>query len=413
MYLRRHRRTVDDTTYEYWTLVESRRTASGPRQHTVATLGKLPGLDEKIHAGWDRLDDLLEGRTPAKQLELTGPSPPAAPLWREVNVRGVRVERVREFGEVYLALSLWRRLGLHAFLNELMPPGREEVPWERIACLLTIARFCAQPSELGVAERWYQRTALEDLLGVSWEKINDDRLYRGLDALHEHKEQLTQHLLKRYESWFGVGFEFLIYDVTSTFFEGQVAGNPQAARGYSRDNRPDCKQVCIGLVVNPEGLPLAYEVFAGNRADVTTVPDMVQVMEEKYGQAKRVWVLDRGMVSEDNIESARPRPSCAGSKPPCSKTGTGNKCVPTWQSNSCPIPMAKAGSSSSCAAARPGARRKKRCSCGRRSGSGKSFWKSTRACKRNPRPPARWNGAWASGWDGIPPPTNSLKWRCS
>lgn len=305
MYLRRHRRTVDDTTYEYWTLVESRRTASGPRQHTVATLGKLPGLDEKVHAGWDSLDDLLEGRTPTKQLELTGQSQPAAPLWREVNVRGVRVERVREFGEVYLALSLWRRLGLHTFLNELMPPGREEVPWERIACLLTVARFCAQPSELGVAERWYQRTALEDLLGVSWAKINDDRLYRGLDALHEHKEQLTQHLLKRYESWFGVGFEFLIYDVTSTFFEGQVAGNPQAARGYSRDNRPDCKQVCIGLVVNPEGLPLAYEVFAGNRADVTTVQDIVQVMEEKYGQAKRIWVLDRGMVSEDNLEFLR------------------------------------------------------------------------------------------------------------
>jgi transposase len=305
MYLRRHRRTVEDTTYEYWTLVESRRTASGPRQHTVATLGKLPGLDEPVHAGWDSLDDLLEGRTPARQLELTGHDQPAAPLWREVNVRGVRVERVREFGEVYLALSLWRRLGLHTFLNELLPPGREEVPWERIACLLTVARFCAQPSELGVAERWYQRTALEDLLGVSWEKINDDRLYRGLDALHQHKEKLTQHLLQRYESWFGVGFEFLIYDVTSTFFEGQVAGNPQAARGYSRDNRPDCKQVCIGLVVSPEGLPLAYEVFAGNRADVTTVEDIVRVMEEKYGQAKRIWVLDRGMVSEENIEFLR------------------------------------------------------------------------------------------------------------
>jgi len=305
MYLRRHRRTVDDTSYEYWTLVESRRTASGPRQHTVAALGKLPGLDEQVHAGWDSLDDLLEGRTPARQLELTGHDQPATPLWREVNVRGVRVERVREFGEVYLALSLWRRLGLHTFLNELLSPGREEVPWERIACLLAVARFCAQPSELGVAERWYQRTALEDLLGVSWEKINDDRLYRGLDALHEHKEKLTQHLLQRYESWFGVGFEFLIYDVTSTFFEGQVAGNPQAARGYSRDNRPDCKQVCIGLVVSPEGLPLAYEVFAGNRADVTTVEDIVRVMEEKYGQAKRIWVLDRGMVSEENIEFLR------------------------------------------------------------------------------------------------------------
>ena len=262
MYLRRHRRTVNDTPYEYWTLVESCRTARGPRQHTVATLGKLPGLDEQVHAGWESVDDLLAGRTPARQLELTGPAQSAPPLWREVEVRGVRVERVREFGEVYLALSLWRRLGLHTLLNELMPSGREDVPWERIACLLTVARFCAQPSELGVAERWYQRTALADLLGVSWDQVNEDRLYRGLDQLHACKEELTQHLLQRYQSWFGVGFEFLIYDVTSTFFEGQAKGNPQAARGYSRDHRPDCKQVCIGLVVSPEGLPLAYEVFA-------------------------------------------------------------------------------------------------------------------------------------------------------
>ena len=308
MYLRRHRRTVDQTTYEYWTLVESRRTASGPRQHTVATLGKLPGLEEAVQAGWESLDDLLAGRAPARQLALKG-SPPllAAPRWCEVDVRGVRVERVREFGEVYLALSLWRRLGLHTLLAELLPPGRETVPWATVACLLTVARFCAQPSELGVAERWYQRTALEDLLGVPWAQINDDRLYRGLDALHEHKEKLTQHLLKRYESWFGVGFEFLIYDVTSTFFEGQAAGNTVAARGYSRDNRPDCQQVCIGLVVSPEGLPLAYEIFAGNRTDVTTVQDIVKLMEEKYGHAKRIWVLDRGMVSEANIEFLRAR----------------------------------------------------------------------------------------------------------
>jgi transposase len=160
---------------------------------------------------------------------------------------------------------------------------------------------------LGVAERWYQRTALEDLLGVSWEKINEDRLYRGLDALHAHKAELTQHLLQKYQSWFGVGFEFLIYDVTSTFFEGQVADNAQAARGYSRDNRPDCQQVCIGLVVSAEGLPLAYEVFGGNRADVTTVEEIIQVMEEKYGQAQRIWVMDRGMVSEENIDFLRER----------------------------------------------------------------------------------------------------------
>ena len=304
MYLRRHRRTINDTPYEYWTLVESRRTASGPRQHTVATLGKLPGLDAQVHAGWESVDDLLAGRAPARQLELTGPAPP---LWREVDVRGVRIERVREFGEVYLALSLWRRLGLHTLLQELMPAGREAVPWERIACLLTVARFCAQPSELGVAERWYQRTALEDLLGLSWDQINEDRLYRGLDQLHARKEELTQHLLQRYQSWFGVGFEFLIYDVTSTFFEGQAKGNTKAARGYSRDHRPDCKQVCLGLVVSPEGLPLGYEVFAGNRNDVTTVEEIITVMEEKYGTAKRLWVLDRGMVSEENIEFLRAR----------------------------------------------------------------------------------------------------------
>jgi transposase len=307
MYLRRHRRTVNATTYEYWTLVESRRTASGPRQHTVATLGKLPGLDGQVYAGWEAIDDLLEGRTAGVQLELGKEAEAVAPLWREVDVRGVRVERVREFGQVYLALALWRRLGLHGLLQELIPGGREEVPWERIACLLTLARFCAQKSELGVAERWYGRTALEDLLGVSWEKINDDRLYRGLDELHAHKEQLTQHLLQRYQSWFGVGFEFLIYDVTSTFFEGQALGNTQAARGYSRDHRPDCKQVCIGLVVSPEGLPLAYEVFAGNRNDVTTVEEIITVMEEEYGQAQRIWVLDRGMVSEENIEFLRAR----------------------------------------------------------------------------------------------------------
>ena len=306
MYLRRHRRTVKGSTYEYWTLVESRRSASGPRQHTVASLGKLPGLDEQVQTGWEHLEDLLEGRNPVRQLELSG-AQRAEPSWQPVDVRGVRVERVREFGEVYLALSLWRRLGLHTLLQELLPAGREEVPWERVACLLTVARFCAQRSELGVAERWYGRSALDELLGVSLEQVNEDRLYRGLDQLHACKEQLTQHLLKRYQSWFGMGFEFLLYDVTSTFFEGQALGNTKAAHGYSRDSRPDCKQVCIGLVVSSEGLPLAYEVFAGNRADVTTVEEIITAMEAKYGQARRIWVMDRGMVSEENIEFLRQR----------------------------------------------------------------------------------------------------------
>jgi transposase len=166
---------------------------------------------------------------------------------------------------------------------------------------------CAQRSELGIAERWFGDTALEDLLDVQAEQINEDRLYRGLDVLQRHKDRLCSHLLERYQSWFGVGFEFLLYDLTSTFFEGEALRNQKAARGYSRDGRPDCKQVCIGIVVTPEGLPISYEVFAGNRADVTTIEEIVTIMEDKYGQARRIWVLDRGMISEENVEFLRSR----------------------------------------------------------------------------------------------------------
>lgn len=204
-----------------------------------------------------------------------------------LDVRGTRVERVREFGALYLALALWRRLGLHTVWRELLAAGREEVPWETVACLLTVVRFCGQLSELGVAERWFQRTALDELHGVDWTQINDDRLYRGLDALQALKEKLIQHLLARYQSWFGVRFEFLLYDVTSTFFEGQARGNTLAARGYSRDGRPDCPQVCIGLVVTPAGLPVAFEVFKGNRVDVTTVEEIVRGRGGKAPGASR------------------------------------------------------------------------------------------------------------------------------
>jgi hypothetical protein len=171
VYLRRNRRTVDGQTYESWTLVESVRTTRGPRQHTVANLGKLPGLDAGVQQGWENIDALLDGREAPQQLPLPGVGPAtAAPCWREVDVRGARVERVREFGAVYVALALWRRLGLHTVLRELLAAGREEVPWEAVACVLTIARFCAQASELGVAEHWFQRTVLDDLLGVDWRR---------------------------------------------------------------------------------------------------------------------------------------------------------------------------------------------------------------------------------------------------
>lgn len=306
MFLRRNRRRKKGEVYEYWTLVESVRTARGPRQRVVATLGKLPGLDKDERAGWEEVSRLLEGRPRDTQAELFGEKP-EAPEWAQVNLSGVRVERVREFGKVYLALALWRRLHLHRFFAEHLPPGREQVDWATVACILSVGRLCAQRSELSISEQWYAHTALDDLLGVAAADVYDNRLYRGLDQLHPLRDALFDHLRERYEQLFGCRFEFLLYDVTSTYFEGQCLRNPQAQRGYSRDSRPDCKQVCIGLVVTPEGLPLAYEVFDGNRADVTTVEDIVDLMERKYGRAERIWAMDRGMVSEENLDYLRER----------------------------------------------------------------------------------------------------------
>lgn len=222
-------------------------------------------------------------------------------------MRGVRVERVKEFGRVWAALAVWRRLGLHRLLREKLPRGQEDVGWDLVACVLATGRFCAQTSELSVAERWYESTALADILGVPDDRINESRLYRGLDQLLGCKDAICRHLQDTWGAWFKADYDFLLYDVTSTYFEGQCEDNPKAARGYSRDNRSDCKQVCIGLVVTRDGLPVGYEVFAGNRSDVTTLEDIVTMMEEKYGQANRVWVTDRGIVSEENLEFLRER----------------------------------------------------------------------------------------------------------
>tara|TARA_R110002073_G_scaffold289273_1_gene454150 strand:+ start:453 stop:2219 length:1767 start_codon:yes stop_codon:yes gene_type:complete len=302
MFLRRNRRKSGGETYEYWTLVESVRTPDGPRQRIVASLGKLPGLNEESRVGWEQIRDILDGRSQQRDFLRAEPEPPQ---WATVDTSRVRVERLRRFGEVYLGLALWRRLQLDAFFDDTMEPGREEIPWGSMACILVLARFCAPSSELQIADFWYGKTALEDLLGVAAEKVNDDRLYRALDALLPHKDALFGHFQRVYGELFGTTFDVLLYDITSTYFEGQAAGNSQAQRGYSRDSRPDCVQVCIALVVTPEGLPLAYEVFDGNRTDVTTVEEIVSMMRDKYGHERRTWVMDRGMVSEDNLDMLR------------------------------------------------------------------------------------------------------------
>jgi transposase len=202
---------------------------------------------------------------------------------------------------MWLGMELVRRLDLVSFLEGVMPQGREEIPWSMMALVLVLCRLCDPSSELYIAEHLYERLALEDLLGIPAKKVNEDRLYRSLDRLLPHKASLETHLKGRLGTLFDVEYDLLLYDITSTYFEGEAKANPQAKRGYSRDKRPDCKQVCIALVVTRNGLPLGYEVFDGNRSDVTTVEAIVGTMEDRYGTADRIWVMDRGMVSEDNL----------------------------------------------------------------------------------------------------------------
>jgi hypothetical protein len=294
MYLRHTTIRKDGKVHRYWRLVRSVRVGRRVIQQTVAQLGELDARGQ------------LEARRLAQRLIGT---PEQAPLFDDgsehltvpVRLKGIRIERSRQFGDVYLALALWRGTGLEELCERLLPPGKERISWAKMAAVLVAARFCEPSSELHIAEDWYRRTALCDLLQLGDEEVNKDRLYRGLDHLLAHKAALEAHLSKRCGELFAVQNEVLLYDVTSTYFEGQALANPQAQRGYSRDHRPDCKQVCIALVVTFDGFPLGYEVFAGNTHDSRTLQTIVATMEARHGMLRRVWIADRGMASADNL----------------------------------------------------------------------------------------------------------------
>jgi len=298
MFIRPCYRKVKGKRQAYWALVESFRTERGPRQRTVAWLGKLK---ESERAG---VKQAAEGgkKSPYTQLQLFDHQGKVEPEWVEVDAANVRVENQLEFGGAWLALELIHRLRLDELFENVLPRGKEDIAWAKIATILVICRLCRPSSELHIAEHYYQSTALADLLGVPAEKINHHRLYRALDQLLPHKEALEKHLKDRLGTLFDLDYDLLLYDVTSTYFEGLCEGNPQAQRGYSRDKRSDCKQVCIGLVVTRDGIPIGYEVFAGNRNDVTTWQEIVTTMEARYGRANRIWCGDRGMMSQANLE---------------------------------------------------------------------------------------------------------------
>lgn len=299
MYLRHKKVRGKGGVTRYWTLVRSVRRGSKVVQETVASLG--------------RLDDFGVREATALARHFLGPKAVHPELFEDrrtlesakIQIGRVRVERCRSFGAVWLGWTLWRALELDGFCDRVLPRGREEVSWAHVAAILVIARLCEPSSELHIAEDFYRRTALEDILGVPPESVHHTRLYEGLDRLLLHKRELEVHIKERLGGLFSLDYDLLLYDVTSTYFEGEAKANPMAKRGYSRDSRPDCKQVCIGLVVTRDGYPLGYELFDGNRIDVTTVEEIVEEMEARYGKAGRVWVMDRGMTSEHNLQWLR------------------------------------------------------------------------------------------------------------
>ena len=299
VYLRHATRRKDGKTHTYWRLVRSVRRKGKVVQETIAHLGEL---DAAGRAKARALARRITGGEEQRELFEAAPGPEQSV---RVALDRVRIERGRSFGDVWLAWRLWQALRLDGVCEELLPRGREEVAWSTMAAVLVMARLCEPSSELHIAEDWYRKTALDDVLGLASDRVNDDRLYRALDKLLPHKVALEQHLVKRLGELFDLSYDLLLYDVTSTYFEGLALRNPQAKRGHSRDHRPDCKQVCIALVVTREGMPLGYEVFDGNRVDVTTVEEIVETMESRYGMAQRVWVMDRGMCSTSNLDWLR------------------------------------------------------------------------------------------------------------
>lgn len=306
MFLRKLRVHKDGKEHGYWSLVETVRTADGPRQRTLCYLGEL---NSSAHARWQKTIEVFNEHGESAQLKLFSSEAevPDDPNVARVLVKKVRVERTRRFGDCYLGLELWKQLGLAEFFAQHLDVDGADVPWSRVAAVLAINRLCAPDSELAVEQHWYPSTALDDLLHIEAGKINDTRLYRCLDRLLPLKSKIEQHLKQRFGELFQAEFDVLLYDLTSTYVEGAAEENPMMWRGYSRDHRPDCEQLVLALIVNQDGFPFSYELFDGNRADVSTVEAILRTVERKHGKARRVWIFDRGVVSEENLVAIRKR----------------------------------------------------------------------------------------------------------
>ncbi len=307
MFLRSTNRHKDGKDHRYFSIVENRRLPGGKTaQRTVLYLGEI---NDRQQAAWRRtleVFDEAEQRFTTMSLFPDDREIPADAIdSMKVRLSGLELRRPRIFGSCWLACELWQQLGLDEFWQQRLPAGRESVSWEKVLRLLVVNRLLDPGSEFRVHRQWYVDSAMDELLETGFEVAEKDRLYRCLDRVLEHKRELFVYLKQKWADLFGADFEVLLYDLTSTYFEGEMEQNPKARRGYSRDGRPDCLQLVIALVVTPDGFPLAYEVLNGNTADSSTLRDFLAKIEATYGKARRVWVMDRGIPSEAILKEMR------------------------------------------------------------------------------------------------------------
>jgi transposase len=307
MFLRSTRRKKDGKEHRYFSVVENQRLTSGKTaQRTVLYLGEV---NDRQESTWRKTLEVFDEELGSRRKLSLFPEDREISEDEvdclQVKLSGLELRRPRAFGNCWLASELWRQLGLDEFWQQRLPDGREAVSWEKVLRLLVVNRLIDPGSEFRLHRQWFLASAMDELLGVDYRVADKDRLYRCLDRILEHKQDLFVCLKQKWADLFQADFEVLLYDLTSTYFEGEMEQNPKAKRGYSRDGRPDCLQVVIGLVVTPDGFPLAYEVMDGNTADSTTLRGFLEKIEKTYGKAQRMWVMDRGIPTEAVLAEMR------------------------------------------------------------------------------------------------------------
>ena len=307
MFLRSKKRFKDGKQHRYWSIVENRRVA-GDRvvQRQVLYLGEI---NDSQKAAWCRTIDVI-GDEPTQATQMAvfpeDRKPPALDCdVVQIKLNGLQLKRPRQWGACWLACELWDQLQLDTFWGTRLRPSRKGTRWLNVLKTLVCYHLIDPGSEWRLHRHWYDSSAMGDLLGEDFALVQSSKLYRSLDQLLVHKKAFFSFLNKRWHELFGVSYEVLLYDLTSTYFESDPPASGKRKYGYSRDKRPDCVQVVIALIVTPQGFPLAYEVLPGNTSDNTTLEDFLKKIEDQYGQAKRVWVMDRGIPTEASLAVMR------------------------------------------------------------------------------------------------------------